>query len=69
MQKSAIMKNDVQKKMEAAELKQEELVQTSGGLLLPLLVAVGVYLIYDVAGNPQASYDAFMRGWNAIKNG
>lgn len=38
-----------------------ELVEASSGLAS----AIGLFVIYEVAANPVASYNAFMRGWNA----
>ncbi len=60
------MKNVTLSKGEFIELDANELSQVSGGLLLLLAQAVGIYLLYQVAGNPTASYEAFMKGWNSF---
>lgn len=51
------------------ELNKKELQDCSGGGLLGLLgAAVGLYLVYEIAGNPQAHYEAFMKRWNSVDN-
>ena len=49
------------------ELDSNELAETTGGIVIPLALAlIGGYYLQQIAGNPQASYDAFMRGWNSL---
>jgi len=52
-------------KFDLEELDENELVQTHGGILGIFASIVGSYMLLQVAGNPYASYDAFMRGWYA----
>jgi len=61
------------------EMTEKELAQINGGGLLDKIVsyvkgaaaeaqwwAVGaLYIIWETAANPKASYEAFMKGWNA----
>jgi|WetSurMetagenome_2_1015567.scaffolds.fasta_scaffold1831697_2 hypothetical protein len=47
------------------ELDSDELVQTKGGISIALS-CLGGYFLYQIAANPQASWDAFMRGWNSF---
>lgn len=51
------------------ELNKKELQDCSGGVgFLGLLgAAVGLYLVYEIAGNPQAHYEAFIEGWNSVE--
>jgi hypothetical protein len=51
---------------EVQEMNASELKETDGGFVIPLLVAVGVYMAYEIAANPRASAKAFMDGWNSI---
>lgn len=60
------MKNNSLKSAEFVELDANELSQVNGGFLILLAEAVGVFLLYQVASNPKASYDAFMQGWNSL---
>lgn len=60
------MKNKSLKSAEFVELDANELSQVNGGLLLLLAEAVGAYLLYQVASNPKASAEAFMKGWNSF---
>lgn len=58
------MKNNFQEKG-VVELAPNELDEIHGGLLelfLPILIS---YVIIDIALNPQASWDAFKRGFNS----
>jgi len=48
--------------MDAKEMKTLEGGIGAVGLLL---VAVGIYLAVEIAGNPSAHVEAFKRGWNA----
>jgi hypothetical protein len=68
LKQQSVMKNEELKKLEGIELESNDLTQTRGGFIVPLMIAVGTYLLYDIAGNPQASVDAFLRGWNFAKN-
>lgn len=53
-------------KLKLVELNSADLNATNGGgWFIPLLVAVGLYMIYEGAGNPRESYNSFINGWNA----
>jgi len=60
------MKNKSVKSAEFVELDASELSQVNGGFVGLLVMAVGSYLLYQVASNPNASYEAFMNGWNSF---
>ena len=61
------MKNKLSE-FEMVELDSNELNQTSGGSPLLLLAEmVGMYLLTNVLANTDASYKAFMNGWNSVK--
>jgi len=60
------MKNKSLKSAEFVELDANELSQVNGGFVNLLVLAVGSYLLYQVASNPKASYEAFMEGWNSF---
>jgi hypothetical protein len=51
---------------ECVEMDANELHLTSGGFLLALTLAVGSYMLWNVTANPEASYKAFMNGWNSL---
>jgi len=48
------------------ELDDSQLVRISGGFANPFFIAVGGYMLYQIAANPYASYQAFMEGWNSF---
>jgi hypothetical protein len=59
------MKNKLNE-FELAELSPVEVNQIIGGLVLPVAVTIiGGYMLWQIAANPQASYQAFMNGWNS----
>lgn len=43
------------------ELNAQEVQEVDGGILW----AIAAYLLWETIGNPRASYDAFMRGYNS----
>jgi len=47
-----------------SELDPQEMIEVKGGNLL--FLAVGGYLLYEIAGNPIASWEAFKRGYHAL---
>lgn len=59
------------------ELNSKELSKINGGGLMSAITAAAakgsgwaifaLYIIEETIVNPKASYDAFMRGWNACK--
>ncbi|MDP2335672.1 MAG: hypothetical protein Q8N05_04315 [Bacteroidota bacterium] len=51
-------------KQNFVELDSTDLHETNGGWVLPLLSVVGFYLAIEIAGDPVAHYNAFMKGWN-----
>jgi len=52
-------------KLKPDELDENELIQTRGGVLGLFVSIVGGYMLYQIAGNPYSSCQAFMRGWYA----
>lgn len=46
------------------ELNAQDAQEVEGGIY-PLLAAWGMYMLYETAGNPKASYNAFMAGYNS----
>jgi hypothetical protein len=59
------MKNKLSE-FELVELDTNELYQTGGGFVLLLLGSLGSYMLVNIAANPNASYKAFMNGWNSF---
>jgi hypothetical protein len=54
-------------KLKPDELDENELIQIRGGILgAVIMTTLGSYMLFQIAGNPSASYDAFMRGWNSL---
>ncbi|RPH33640.1 MAG: hypothetical protein EHM93_04045 [Bacteroidales bacterium] len=54
------------KRLNLVELNSTYLHETNGGLVwYAALVAAGLYIVYETAGNPVSSYNSFMAGWNA----
>jgi hypothetical protein len=49
------------KKLEVSELQFSEKQTINGG---GLLLVLGLYLLYETAGNPTESWEAFKKGWN-----
>lgn len=39
-------------------------MKTTNGGIAPLVAAVGVYFLLDMAFNPKSACEAFMDGWN-----
>lgn len=51
-------------KQHLVELNPTELQKIDGGYIW---AALGLYLLWETAGNPTSSYNSFMAGWNAAK--
>jgi len=52
-------------KLKPDELDEKELIQTYGGIVSIVMATLGSYMLFQIAGNPNASCSAFMRGWYA----
>lgn len=48
-------------KLNLVELSAQEVQEVEGGFLQ----LIAAYLLWETVGNPKASYDAFMRGYNS----
>lgn len=48
------------------ELNAQEVQEVEGGVS-PALAFWGAYMLWEIAGNPNAHYKAFMAGYNAVR--